>query len=75
LHGPGDSAGLLGNGQHPFLEPFTVGVTGEAVGVVLESRWVALGLRLAICPPSVLNCPERTAAYAHQTTHARRHSS
>jgi hypothetical protein len=39
--------------------PSAVGVPVEVVGAALDSRWVALGLRLVICPPSVLN---RTAA-------------
>jgi hypothetical protein len=50
LHAPGDSAELPGKCQHPFLQPVhPVSVPGEVVGAVLESRRVALGLRLVIC--------------------------
>jgi len=45
----------------------TLGVPAEVVGAVLESRRVALGLRLVIGRPSVLNRHERMAACAHQT--------
>jgi hypothetical protein len=33
--------------------PSILGVPGEVIGAVLVSTWVALGLRLVICPPSV----------------------